>query len=75
MGKDTERWFSDASLLGAVKRLREWLLPRPALKPKARTAAVQRDTFTCSACGSGPWHDSWSPEFSPPLCPNCSGAD
>lgn len=33
------------------------------------------DTFTCSACKTGPWHNSWSPEFNPPLCPNCSGAD
>lgn len=33
------------------------------------------ETFTCSACETGPWHNSWSPEFNPPLCPNCSGAD
>lgn len=33
------------------------------------------ETFTCSACGSGPWHNDWSPDFDPPLCPDCSGAD
>lgn len=32
------------------------------------------DTFTCSHCGTGPWHNSWSAEFDPPICPDCMGA-
>jgi len=43
--------------------------------PKRRREKADPDTFTCSHCGSGPWHNSWSPDFDPPICPNCSGAD
>lgn len=45
----------------------------PPFQPPSK--ATPPDSFTCSHCGSGPWHNSWSPEFNPPICPNCSGAD
>lgn len=41
----------------------------PSTQPKKPS-----DTFFCSHCGDGPWHNSWSTEFDPPLCPNCTGA-
>jgi len=41
-----------------------------------------RRTFTCEACGSGPWDIAWDPHEQPVMgrrggriCPNCSGAD
>lgn len=47
----------------------------PGTAPNPLREKSDPDTFTCSHCGSGPWHNSWSPEFDPPICPNCSGAD
>ena len=53
-----------------------WLCNAPADHP------ARAETFTCEACGSGPWHISWDPPEQPIMggrggrfCPNCSGAD
>lgn len=45
-------------------------------------AAPAPNTFTCVACGTGPWDLAWDPHEQPVMgrrggriCPNCSGAD
>lgn len=57
--------------LAFIDALIDWT-PRATINPKRQ---MPSDCFTCSHCGTGPWHNSWSPEFDPPLCPDCTGAD
>ena len=61
------------ALAGAYVLVDALMSDEPTIKTREKKAAP--DTFTCSHCGSGPWHNTWSPDFNPPLCPNCSGAD
>ena len=64
-----------------VYALCRWLeIPMP-WEVKWTTAAEAATSFTCEACGTGPWHISWDPHEQPVMgrrggriCPNCSGA-
>ena len=47
---------------------------RAALNLARKAAEKPKDFYTCTACGTGPWHKSWTAKHEPKWCPDCTGA-